>query len=427
MRSRLLVLAALCAAGTLAVLPPMATAHPRHNLGLTITVAPPGQISAGERVLIYGRLQGSGVSDQPIMLYHRLAGAPFFTLVQRTSTDRAGFYEFPRAEGVVMTNRSWFVRGPHGTHSRTIHERVAALVSLTASASSILSGQRVSFTGHVTPDHPFEPVLLQQQRSVGGNGWRTVKSGRTGRGSSFTIERAWRRPGVYTLRAYFPGDRRNVAGESDDVTVIVQQRQVPSFTITSSKPVIAYGSAVVIGGVLRQSGGPEPDTSVTLLGQTVDSPPQAIATTTTQPNGAYSFTVSPSRNTAYHVIRTLAPHRHSAVLYEGVSDVVSVSAAPTTVQIGQPVTFTGTVLPGQAGHPVYLQRQDANGSWDNVAVRELGPSSSYKFTRAFARAGTHELRVRIYGGPANVGAASAAVAITVTSGVAPPQSLPPAS
>jgi hypothetical protein len=50
----------------------------------------------------------------------------------------------------------------------------------------------------------------------------------------------------------------------------------------------------------------------------------------------------------------------------------------------------------------------------------------YSFSYTFGKQGTHQLRARIYGGPENIGAASAPVTITVT-GVAPVTSLPPAS
>jgi len=182
---------------------------------------------------------------------------------------------------------------------------------------------------------------------------------------------------------------------------------------------------VTITGVLDQPGtaAPEPNTSVTLLGHPYGASPQAIATTTTSSTGGYTFTVSPVHNEVYRVITTLAPHRRTAALYEGVADVVTLSATPTTVQLGQPVTFSGSVLPGKAGHPIYLQREDANGTWDNVAVQRLGASSSYTFRRAFGRPGTRAFRIRIYGGPANVGGASAPVQITVSDTAAPPQSL----
>ena len=57
----------------------------------------------------------------------------------------------------------------------------------------------------------------------------------------------------------------------------------------------------------------------------------------------------PNYNTVYQVRTTLAPRRHSAVLFEGVQDVLTLTTPSSTCtsEIGGSVTFTGTVLPGQ--------------------------------------------------------------------------------
>ena len=115
--------------------PSQAAAAPHHNQGLTIRAAP-DPIAAGEGVLIYGRLKGPGSADRRIVLFHRINPAPYFTQISVTRTNAAGFYEFVRADGVVVSNRNWFVRGPGRTHSRTIHERVSAVVTLNANSAT---------------------------------------------------------------------------------------------------------------------------------------------------------------------------------------------------------------------------------------------------------------------------------------------------
>src|SRR5437868_5178267 len=159
MRPRLVALASMLSAILAIAAPAMASAAPRHNRGLTIN-ATPNPILAGEGVLIFGHVVG-GTSGQTIRLYHRLAGSPRFTLVGTATTEPHGFYEFTRAEGVVYTNRSWFVRGPGGVHSRTVFERVSALVSLGSSATSTDTDHPVLFFGHVSPSHTGERVFLQ--------------------------------------------------------------------------------------------------------------------------------------------------------------------------------------------------------------------------------------------------------------------------
>jgi hypothetical protein len=94
--------------------------------------------------LIYGRLQGSNAGGQTIRLYAHVPGRPGYSSVGRTTTFPDGFYEFTRPAGVVFTNRDWFVLGPSGSRSRTVHEHVAALVTLKESTSVAVTGQRVN-------------------------------------------------------------------------------------------------------------------------------------------------------------------------------------------------------------------------------------------------------------------------------------------
>jgi hypothetical protein len=406
--------ATMAVAGALA-LPTVAAAwghhHPHHNRGLTIN-ATPNPIDAGQGVLIYGQLNGQNSANQTIVLYHRIIPSPFFSIISITKTNTFGYYEFVRPDGIVMTNRDWFVRGPNDTHSRTIREQVSALVNAAANTTNATTGQLVLVNGHVTPTHPFERVLLQEQSALSGNGWRTIGSTFTGGGSNFVIPHRWARPGDHTVRVLFPGDARNIAGVSDTLTVAVQQRQQADFTINSSDPIITAGQSVTISGVLDQKGTttPEPSTEVTLWAHPNGSSWQAVATTTTGADGSYSFMRSPTANTAFQVRTTLSPVRHTTVLYEGVQDVVTLSA----------------VTPMHAGHLIYLERFGADGNWHVIAATTVTASSTFSFTYLLTQPGAVQLRARITGGPENVGAASPAVTLTA-SGIAPVTSLPTSS
>jgi hypothetical protein len=431
MRPRCAAAISLLAVSIAAALPSAASAHPIRNRGLTIA-ATPNPITAGEGVLIYGAMRGQNNGNQQVQLYHHLAGIPGYSLIGTTTTDPQGFYEFTRAEGIVMTNRSWFVRSAGFIHSRTIHETVQAVVTLNENTGTAVTGQDVQFSGTVTPSHAGQEVLLQRQNNAGG--WGTIATGQLDSTSSFNITRAFGRAGDYTLRAVFPGDPRNARGVSDAVTLAVQQQQVPGFTINSSNPIISDGQSVTISGVLDMPGGTtvEPNTLVSLMGQTYGGPDQHIADATTAADGSYSFpnvsfpNLMPTSNVVYQVVETLAPHRHTARLFEGVSDVVTMTASPTTVQVGEPVTFSGTVTPNNAGQLVYLQRLTPNGHWVIVGEHYINPDGSYSFTRVFGEQGTAQFRTRVFGDGYNIGAASSPVTITV-SGVPPVTSLPPAS
>lgn len=428
MRLRFAVLAAMVTALVALVMPGVGTAAPRHDRGITIN-ATPNPILAGEDVFIYGQLNNPPVGGQAIILYHHVAGTPGYTRVGSTTTLSNGFYEFTRAEDVVMTNRDWFVReaGIHGVHSRTVRERVEALVSLSASQTSQVTRKPVVFTGHVTPNHSFERVYLQDQ--VGSSDvWYTLTSGLLGPGSNYSIPYRFRFPGVYSVRVIFRGDFRNVRGEANPVTVTIQQAQVPDFTINSSDPITQDANPVTISGLLDEAGTttPEPGTDVTLFARTAGTSSFVpVAEMPTNPNGTYSFNEMPSSNTIYQVRTTFAPRRHSAELYQGVQDVLTLGASSSTSMTGQTVTLMGTVLPDKSGDVVYLQRLGKDGFWHNVEVGFVRSNSSFEFSWTFGNPGPHVFRARIPGDPENVGGASPAVSISVA--LAPPSSLAPGS
>ena len=423
MRVRFALVGSLLTALVAVTVPGVASAAPIHNRGLTIN-ATPNPIIAGEGVLIYGQLKGGTVKGQPIRLYHRINPSTQFSLVGKTTTDSFGFYEFTRAEGVVYTNRSWFVRGPNGTHSRTVHERVAALVSLQANTTTADTGQPVVFSGHVTPNHAFERVLLQVQRGATDD-WKTLASTRLGPGSNYVIVYRWRVPGERVVRVLFPGDLRNMTSESDPLGVTIQQHQVPDFTINSTDPVIQVGQSATIFGTLYMKGTttPEPDTPVTLCGRVAGQQQFHCDTAgVTGSDGTYSFTVSPEHNEVYVVQTTLPPHRHSAHLFEGVRDAVTLAASTSSAKAGQRVTFVGTVTPDKAGDVVYLQRFGADGDWHTVAVSVVRFNSTFQFVRVFGNAGTKTFRARVLEDQQNVGGVSPAVTVSVT--LPPVTSLP---
>ena len=425
MRPRFAVLATVVTTLVAVVVPSVVSAAPTHNRGLTIN-AIPNPIDAGEGVFIYGHLNVAPVARQKIILYRDLAGSwRGYTKVSQTTTDSHGFYEFTRAEDVVMTNRSWFVReaGVHQIHSRTLFERVAALVSLSASTSNAVTGQPVVFTGHVGPSHASEPVVLQQETASGD--WRDLKSGRLDGGSNYSITYRWRFAGDHTVRVLSRGDLRNIGAVANPVTVAVQQQQMPGLTINSSDQLASYGQSATMSGVLDSA---PANTPVTLWARNAyQSRFIPIADATTGSGGSYTFAPQvPAYDTVYIVRTTLAPHRHSAALFEGVQDVLTLTPSSTTSEIGGRLTFPGTVLPDKAGHIVYLQRLGADGEWHNEEVQFVTNASAFAFGWTFGNAGTYQFRARITGDRANIGGASAPVSVQVSPATST-SSLPPGS
>jgi hypothetical protein len=413
---------------------PSGSAAPSHNHGLTIAVTP-NPILAGEGVLIYGQLNTKPAGGQTIVLYHHVSGKPGYTVIGMTTTSSAGFYEFTRAESVVVSNRSWYVRalGAKAVHSRTVHERVAALVSLAASVTVGETGQPVVFSGNVSLNHAGETVLLQQQVGTGATGWKTLASAVIGPGSDYTIPYRFRIPGAHDMRVRFPGDHRDIAALSDTVTVTIQQTQNPSFTINSSAPVVEVGSPASISGILYLAATttPKAGVSVTLLGREAPFAPgnefaPVAAPVVTGADGSYSFSVTPVHNVEYEVQTTAAAitHRHTAILFEGVRDLVTIAPSSATATVGGSVTFTGTITPDLAGHEIELQKLGSDGAYHTVATRFVDPASVFEFTWTFGTSGTKTFRAHISGGPGNVGGVSPPVAVAAS--LPPVTSLPPA-
>jgi hypothetical protein len=429
MRPRFAVLGCALAASAVMSLPGIAGAAPRHNHGLTIN-ATPNPIIAGEGVLIYGQLKGTDIAGKTIVLFHHISDSGRgYSRIGSTTTDSHGFYEFTRAEGIVETNRSWFVRlaATPGVHSRTVHERVAALVSIGASSTTALTRHPVTFIGHVAPNHAFERVVLQEQ--IGStDDWKALKSGRLGPGSNYAIRYAWKIAGEHTVRVAFRGDNRNIRGESDTVAVAVQQAEVPDFTIQTSDPIITYGQSATISGRLFAKGTttPAPSTPITLCHRAVTQPvPVCDMAGITGSDGSYSFPVSPTSNQVYFAKTTLPPARRSAALFEGVKDTVTLTTGSSSVTAGQKVTFTGSVTPDKAGEFVYLQRLGADGDWHTVGITRVSAESTFAFTRVFGTAGSKTFRARVPGDVRNVGGASPSLSVTVS--LPAVSTLPPAS
>jgi hypothetical protein len=188
----------------------------------------------------------------------------------------------------------------------------------------------------------------------------------------------------------------------------------------------------VISGTLDQPGTttPEQGTAVQLWGRPAHGRHYVVlADGVTGSDGSYSFPQSNlATNTAYYVATmplSNTTRRQTALLYQGVRDVVTIQSSTSSATTGQTVTLTGTVLPDKAGRVIYLQKLGKDHDWHTVEVGIVRHDSTYQFRWTIGAPGAHEFRARITSDGANVGSASPPVSITAT---APPaSSLPPAS
>jgi hypothetical protein len=386
----------------------------------------PGESSilAGDGVVIYGRVTDLPAPYRPgtVVLYEHLTGSSSgYTKVGVTTADADGRYKFTNAERRLLRSRSWFVQvAGAGADSRTVHVRVAALVSLEASSRGVETDAPVKFTGHVSPTLSGARVLLQEQ--IGGSDdWRTLDSDVLDPKSDYSMSHRWSQSGAEDVRVLFEGDVRNVDSASNPVTVIVQRHQQPGFTISSSSPLMSYGQSVTISGVLdhERTTTPEADTALTLWAKNAAQHWMPVADTATDASGRYSFAETPTYSTDYQIRTSFPPFRFSAVMLQAVRDTVSLTASAADVAVGASVRFSGRVQPDTigrfiSGHAIYLQRLGGDGHWHTVDVRLVNGDSRFRFDVILGQAGAFKFRARITGDSANIGAASLPVTVDAT-------------
>jgi hypothetical protein len=412
--ARRLCLGALGILGCLLALAPAAAQarkHPspngRHNISIAVSDNP---VVAGDQLAIFGRLRGRGNGNRVVVLWHRINPRPFFTPVQRTTTDANGFYAFLRPEGVVNTNRNWFVRSV-GARSRTVHERVFSLVTLSGppDGSNLETGpaHKVTFTGTVSPFAVGDRVILQRQNADNGNSWHRIDRTQVQPGGTYTFNHTFRVPGDANIRVLVRATRRNIASVSNVLGYEISQAQNPALTLNSSADPITIGQSTTLSGTVKGGGG-QP---VNLFAKTRGGQFQQVGTMVADSGGNYSFLQVPLHNTLYQV---QSGGKKSAQLFEGVRFLLTASEAPSTVNAGDQVTFSGTVSPDATGHVIYLQRQNPSGNgFHTVQVGNVGTGSVYSISRRLFVPGTKAFRVFIPGGPINQGAASQTFTIQV--------------
>ncbi len=427
--------ALIAATSLLALAPAAASAHkhpsPRGRCAINIRVAE-RQITAGEQVEVKGRLKcfpRASAGGQAVTLYEYVAGTAGYVPVQSTTTDTSGVYQFkPPA---LNANTSFYVRS-HGAQSGHEKARVALQVTLTGppEGTQIETGapNRQTFSGTVNPADIGARVILQRQNAVTGNEWHRIGIGQVMAGGTYSITHIFRVPGDASIRVLVRSDRINSPSASTPLEYEISQAQNPSLTIVSSADPITYGQSATISGVLAGATTSQP---VTLLARTVHQSGFApVAEASTGAGGSYSFAAqSPVNSTLYRVIASApgcsaappnvkackARQLKSAVLYEGVKNVLTAEVSPTTVQAGEALTFKGTVAPDHTGHIIYLERQNAAGTaFHVVQVGHVLPGSEYSIIHQVYVPGSKVFRVDIPGGPDNGRAVSQLFTITVT-------------
>lgn len=386
----------------------------------------PGRITAGETVSLSGKLacpNGESVANQPVTVYQALsgAGASGRSIAGTAVTQEDGSYQL--APAAFTTNTVFFARSQraHGAHTVV---KVAPAVTLggpPAVAQLATAGgyahagarNRATFTGTVSPTEAGALVALQIEYTATGEHWRPVAFGHVGPGGSYSITHGFRAPGLASIRVVVhPRGHDNVLAASEPLSYVISQAQNPRLTINTSADPISYGQSVTIGGVAAGAA----NQPVTLAARTPGGAFAAVATSTTDAGGSYSFTQSPLQSTSYKV--TVATTM-STVLFEGVKFLLSTGSEPSTAEAGQALTFTGTLAPVDAGQVVHLERRSPSGiGFSVVGAGTVNADSTFSITYMAHTVGTYTMRIKVPAGSGIEGTASDPFSVQVTPALA---------
>ena len=168
--------------------------------------------------MISGGLTSNPVSGAQVVLWRELAGQSSFHQFGQTTTDSAGQYKFTMKRGSVNADQQWYVTA-NGLTSLTLQQKVNALVGLAAASHTVTAGTPVALSGHVTPSHAGQVLLIEQSR---GGLWAVIARPRLGHGSGYTLSHKFMRAGAVKLRAVLPGDSRNNRSNSPTLTVTIK-------------------------------------------------------------------------------------------------------------------------------------------------------------------------------------------------------------
>jgi hypothetical protein len=374
---------------------------------VTLYVAP-RVITDGEPALAYGHLSctsANGEASQAVTLYQSSVISPSYSVAGTTTTDTHGFYQVSTSD---LTANSVFYVIAAGAQSAHRTVRVAAQVTLAGPPEGVVptdlrTGRHntVDFTGTVSPADVGALVVLQRQNAIRGDEWHRIDLGSVNGEGKFSISHTFVNPGDASIRVVVHSGKRNIASPSNVLDYEISQAQNPQLTIESSADPISYGQSVAISGVVAGA----PNTMVKLLAHSAQQgAPTTVGEVTTNASGDYTFPAqTPLVSTFY---RVEGAGKSSAVLYEGVKYVLTTVLPQTAVQAGQSLTFSGTVTPGQAGHVIYLERENPGPGFHVIEVGTLnaagtGGASGFALTHTFYNAGTYLLRLKIPGGPLN--------------------------
>jgi hypothetical protein len=176
-------------------------------------------------------------------------------------------------------------------------------------------------------------------------------------------------------------------------------KQPAKLTLTATPARVTFGKPTVLAGKLtggKQAAGQ----TVTVQADVfpIDGNYADVATTTTDANGDWHVTQTPTALTRYRAQAKTAPPATSNTADVAVRLRVRVHVSDRTPSRGSRVRFSGTAAPAHDGAPVRIQRRTSTGHWRTVArtvLRDAGTDvSRYGKRVRVRRSGTYRVRVR---------------------------------
>ena len=189
-----------------------ASEHPpvHANRGVTaVTIsAAPDPASPAAAVVISGTVAGPERAGALVTVWRMLPREARFHVALSAITDARGRYAVILPPAAVMTNAQWYASAG-GVRSEPASQSVTALISLRPSTTLVAPGDRIVLSGHVTPSHGGNRILIEQLRR---NRWSVIATRALNGGSNFAYARRFT-AGEVRLRAVLPSNPRNA--ESD--------------------------------------------------------------------------------------------------------------------------------------------------------------------------------------------------------------------
>jgi hypothetical protein len=406
-------------------LPPSSRPHQHANRGDACTLS--AQMSAasvmvGESASLSGQLScpsGTDAGGEPITVLLRERGTGGGLVEVATVTSGGdGSYEVtsePLTANGVFVVRSSVARSVRAsvavTPAVTLAGPAADGAELAARASGAGRGGRLdrfTFTGTVTPNASGARVALQREYLATGERWHTIGFTRVDDEGRFSFTRGFRSTGEVAVRVTVHVKGEEVT-DAEPITYDITQAQNPELTIQAAANPVVSGKSTTITGVAAGA----PGQSLTLLGRTPGQAFTPVAQDSSGAGGAYSFEVTPLKNTVYEVRDGAGV---SSELLEGVAYELSLEAPPDPLSSGVSVSFTGTVLPAPTGQIVHLERERASGGehFQVVATTSVDAASSYSIPYTFAQPGSYRMRISTPPAQGMLAGTGKALEVTVT-------------